>query len=142
MRIIDEVSFDDLTFLFNNSRLFNCNVQPACLLTLPPLGKYANCPAVTDLEGEVFATLHNIALLAFASAGINCLLLSFAGKSCGIIKKVLNDIQVNDTLLFSGRFVKCNSTTHLSTFVTLKSSSVEMQIDNVVKVSRDISEAL
>ncbi len=142
MRIIDEVGFDDSTFLFNNSRSFNCNIRPVCLLTPPPLGKYANCPAVTDLEGEVCATLHNIALLAFASAGINCLLLSFAGKSCGIIKKVLNDIRVNDTTPFSGRFVKCDSTTHLSTFVTLKSSSVKKQVDNAVKVSRDISDAL
>ncbi len=49
---------------------------------------------------------------------------------------------MNDTPPFSGRFVKCDSTTHLSTFVTLKSSSVEKQIDNVVKVSRDTSEAL
>jgi hypothetical protein len=64
MRIIDEVGFDDSTFLFNNSRSFNCNVRPACLLNPPPLGKYPNCPAVTDLEGEVCATLHNIALLA------------------------------------------------------------------------------
>jgi hypothetical protein len=80
--------------------------------------------------------------LAFASAGINCLLLSFPGKSCGIIKKVLNEIRVNDTPPFSGRFVKCDSTTHLSTFVTLKSSSVKKQVDNVVKVSREISDAL
>jgi hypothetical protein len=28
MRMIDEVGFDDSTFLFNNSRLFNCNVRP------------------------------------------------------------------------------------------------------------------
>ncbi len=92
MRIIDEVGFDDSTFLFNNLRSFNCNIRPACLLTPPPLVKYANCPAITDLEGEVCATQHNIALLAFTSEGINCLLLLFAGRSCGIIKKVFDDI--------------------------------------------------
>jgi hypothetical protein len=72
MRIIDEIGFVDLSFLFNNSRLFDCNVRPACLLTPPPLGNYTSCPSVTDVEGEVCATLQNIALLAFTSAGINC----------------------------------------------------------------------
>jgi hypothetical protein len=144
MRIIDKVGFDDSSFLFNNSRSLNCNVRPTCLPTPPSLGNHANYLPVTTLEGEVCATLKNITLLAFTSAGFNCLLLSLslAGKICGIVRKVLNDIQVGDTAPFSRRFIKCGSTTHLATFVTLKSSSVEKQVDNVVKVTTDLSEAL
>jgi hypothetical protein len=67
----------------------------------------------------------------------------FLFNNSRIVKQVLNEIQVDDTPPpFSGRFVKCNSTTHLTTFVTLKSSSVEKQVNNVVKVTRDLSEAL
>ncbi len=71
--------------------------------------------------------------------GVNCLLTTLAGPSSGVVDSLIDKIKVNDNTSGSGKFVKCTKTTHLSTFVSLKSNSVEEQCDKVVSVVRDVS---
>ena len=62
----------------------------------------------------------------------------FVGESCVILKNVLKWIQVDNTYkVDQGRFINCDSTTHLMSFVDfLKSDLVKKQIYKVIKVQR------
>jgi hypothetical protein len=95
------------------------NERPACPLPPPPVGKYAPCPNVDEFEGTVQLSLYNTALQVFVSGRVNCLLLLFASPSSGVVKYILNNINVVESFLASGRFIKCTSTTHLLCFNSL-----------------------
>jgi hypothetical protein len=73
---------------------------------------------------------------------INCLLLSFAGPSLGVVKHVLNNINVVESFPASGRFIKCTITTYLLRFDSFNNSTVEKQCTTVVRVVRDVCVSL
>ena len=150
MKIIEKIGFEESSsFIFKESLSLNCNIHPACLLKPPPIGKYNHCLDMTKKESVVCAALHNIAFDVLTSSGINYLLLSFAGKSCGKVNNVLTNIGVDAMSdRKSGRFTRCNSSAQLTTFIKqiLYSGDVEKnvrsQVKMVVDVTADVSKAL
>jgi hypothetical protein len=143
MKIIEKIGFEESSsFIFKEFLSLNCNISPACLLKPPPIGKYEHCLDMTTKESVVSAALHHIAFDLLTSYGINCLLLSFAGNSCRIVKDVLKKICVDSMSDLKGRFTRCDSSTHLTTFVkqiSLGSGDVEKNVRSQVKIVIDVT---
>jgi hypothetical protein len=77
----------------------------ACPLPPPPVRKYAPCPNVNEIKGKVQSSLYNTVLQVFVSRRVNCLLLLFAGPSSGVVKHVLDNMNVVESYPVSGRFI-------------------------------------
>jgi hypothetical protein len=89
MKIIDSV-FDESSFNFGESQVFINNFRPFC--PNKP-GPYLHCPAASDFEEWVQASLINITKIILLDMGVNCFLFSLAGLSCGIMEKMFTCIE-------------------------------------------------
>ena len=96
MKIIDSV-FNESSFVFGELHMFVNNFRPFC--PNKP-GSYLYCPAASDFEGWVQASLINITKRILLGMGVNCFLFSLAGLSCGIMEKMFHYIKLEDDMQF------------------------------------------
>jgi hypothetical protein len=89
-QILHEFIIQIWSFTPNSLQL---NVRPAC--PNHSEGGYKHCPQCSDIEGDFILKLINTGITTLISEGVNVCLFSFAGKSSGVVKMVLNKIEVS-----------------------------------------------
>jgi hypothetical protein len=92
MSIFDNKLLQKSSCKFNESSALCMNGRPACPLPPPPVRKFSYCLNVDKFEGTVLLSLYNTVSQVFVLGRVNCLLL--AGPSLGVVKHVLNNINV------------------------------------------------
>ena len=131
--VLDESSYTFGVFgtFVNNFRIF-CPNKPE---------PYLHCPAVSNFEGWVQASLFNISKRFLIDMGVNCFLFALSGLSCDIMNKMFAFIEPEVHNPKNGKFSICCDSVHVSLCAKYNGPSAEDQCGLCFRVVKAISDA-
>ena len=135
-------------YRWNKLEVLGENFRFSCPLTPPPLGRYESCPDATTIELSTLIDFYTIIVSGLCIAGVNMLLLSCAGITSKVHKKLISQVTVDEDIVkallsqsqinrndapMNGQLVTCDedSTRHLKCMNTFTSTTVMRQVDQM-----------
>ena len=135
-------------YRWNKLEVLGENFRFSCPLTPPPLGRYESCPDATTIELSTLIDFYTILVSGLCIAGVNMLLLSCAGITSKVHKKLISQVTVDEDIVeallsqsqinrndapMNGQLVTCDedSTRHLKCMNTFTSTTVMRQVDQM-----------